>query len=186
MTVLTDRQADRQTDRSYPVILSSQEDVHQGDPLGSALFSIAMQPILKDLQSHNKEVTILAYLEDVYLLGSPDRVFHVFERLRSAFSGINFMIEEKKCEIYCSSSPLLSTISQSTSIPATSQGCRILGTPIGSSSCIIESCSDVAQLGSNLCGELVQLQDPQWGMLLLRHCHVIRMNFVSRTVPPRL
>ena len=57
--------------RSHPVILSSQ-GVHQGDPLGPALFSIAMQPILEDLQSHNKEVTILAYLDDVYLLGSSD------------------------------------------------------------------------------------------------------------------
>ena len=142
--------------------------------------------ILEDLQSYNKEVTILAYLDDVYLLGSPDRVFHVFERLRSAFSNINLMIEEKKCEIYCSSSPLLNTISESTSIPATSQGCRILGTPIGSSSYIIESCSDVAQSGSNLCGKLLQLQDPQCGMLLLRHCHVTRMNFLSQTVPPRL
>ena len=98
--------------RSHPVILSSQEGVHQGDPLGPALFSIAMQLILEDLQSHNKEVIILAYLDDVYLRGSPDRVFHVFERLRSAFSDINLMIEEKKCEIYSSSSPLLNTISQ--------------------------------------------------------------------------
>ena len=138
------------------------------------------------IYSLNKEVTILAYLDDVYLLGSPDRVFHVFERLRSAFSDINLMIEEKKCEIYCSSSPLLNTISESTSIPATSQGCRILGTPIGSSLYIIKSCSDVAQLGSNLCGKLLQLQDPQCGTLLLRHCHVTRMNFLSRTVPPRL
>ena len=85
--------------RFHSVILSSQEGVHQGDPLGSALFSITMQPILEDLQSHNKEVTILAYLDNVYLLGSPDRVFHVSERLRSAFSNINLMIEEKKCEI---------------------------------------------------------------------------------------
>ena len=120
------------------------------DPLGSALFSIAMQPIFEDLQSHNKEVIILAYLDDVYLLGSSDRVFHVFARLRSAFNNINLMIEEKKCEIYCSSSPLLNTISQSTSIPATSQGCRIVGTPTGSSLYIIESCSDVAQSGSRV------------------------------------
>ena len=172
--------------RSYLVILSSQESVYQGDPLGPALFSIAMQPILENLQSHNKGVTILAYLDDVYLLGSPDRVFHVFERLRSAFSNINLMIEEEKCEICCSSSPLLNTISQSTSIPATSQGCRILGTSIGSSLSIIKSCSDVAQSGSNLCGKLLQLQDPQCGMLLLRHCHVTRINFLSQTVPPRL
>ena len=134
--------------RSHPVILSSQ-GVHQGDPLGPALFSIAMQPILEDLQSHNKEVTILAYLDGVYLLGSPDQVFHVFERLRSAFSNVNLMIKEKKCEIYCFSSPLLNTIFQSTSITATSQECRILGTPIGSSLYIIESCSDVAQSRSN-------------------------------------
>ena len=146
--------------RSHPVFLSSQEGVHHGDPLCPALFSIAMQPILEDLQFYNKEVTILDYLDDVYLLGSSDRVFHVFERLRSAFSEINLMIEENKCEIYCSSSPLLNTISESTSIPATSQGCRILATPTGSSSYIIESCSDVELSGSNFCGKLLQLKTP--------------------------
>ena len=33
------------------VVLESQQGVHQGDPLGQALFSIGMQPILVNLQN---------------------------------------------------------------------------------------------------------------------------------------
>ena len=33
---------------------------------------------------------------------------------------------------------------------------------------------------------MLQLQDSQCGMLLLRHCHVTRMNFLSQTVASRL
>ena len=67
--VLTDRQTDRLPDlyehvfslysQSSPLIfqqgsfnfnLLSQQGVHQGDPLGPALFSIAIQPILAKVQ----------------------------------------------------------------------------------------------------------------------------------------
>ena len=45
---------------------------------------------------------------------------------------------------------------------------------------------EIARSGQDLCNELVSLEDPQSGMLLLRHCHVSRMNHVARTVFPSL
>ena len=48
------------------VILSSQEGVHQGDPLGPVLFSIAIHSVLLDLQSAHRDFVVLAYLDDIF------------------------------------------------------------------------------------------------------------------------
>ena len=50
---------------NVPVILSSQEGIHQGDPLGPVLFSLGIQQTLVDLQSNFQAIRLLAYLDDV-------------------------------------------------------------------------------------------------------------------------
>ena len=51
--------------------LSSSQGVHQGDPLGPALFSAAIQPILSKMLLERSDVVIhvLAYLDDIYVVG---------------------------------------------------------------------------------------------------------------------
>ena len=56
------------------VSLSSQEGVHQGDPLGPALFSTAIHPVLLKVQSNHDDVTVLAYLDNIIILGLPDKI----------------------------------------------------------------------------------------------------------------
>ena len=55
--------------KENPVILTSQQGVHQEDPLGPALFSTAIHPFLMDTQKANPGILVLAYLDDVFLLG---------------------------------------------------------------------------------------------------------------------
>ena len=74
------------------VILSSQEGVHQGDPLGPVLFSIAIHPVLLDLQSAHRDVVVLAYLDDIFVLGPPSKAMLAFDDLKSAFSNIGLEI----------------------------------------------------------------------------------------------
>ena len=54
------------------VILQSQEGIHQEDPLRPSLFSITMQPLLSKVQKQHPRVQTLAYLDDVFLIGSPE------------------------------------------------------------------------------------------------------------------
>ena len=83
-----------------PVILSSQEGIHQGDPLGPVLFSIAVHQALLDLQTDNPGVQVLAYLDDVFLVGPSSSVLSAFDQLKPAFQKIGLDIQEQKCELY--------------------------------------------------------------------------------------
>ncbi len=59
--------------RSSTTVISSQEGVHQGDPLGPFYFCIAINDILKKLQADNSDTVLLAYFGDINLLGPPQR-----------------------------------------------------------------------------------------------------------------
>ncbi len=169
-----------------PVIIQSEEGIHQGDPLGPALFSTAIHPILSDLQNSNPSIRVLAYLDDVFMVGLPQDVLSALDDLRPAFEAIGLSIANHKCKIYSGlDSPCLSSNTAS-SIPVTSDGTVILGTPIGRDDFIFASCDDTAKSGSQLCDKLVDLGDVQSAMLLLRYCHVPRLNHLARTVSPAL
>ncbi|XP_062498931.1 uncharacterized protein LOC134176271 [Corticium candelabrum] len=164
---------------SSTVKISSQEGVHQGDPLGPVLFSIAIHPLLLKLQSNQAGIMVLAYLDDIFLLGPPNEAMVAFENLRSDFSSIGLEISSSKCEVFSSSSGIKLLGDQISSIPTTSTGTTILGVPIGCPSFIQSHCSSFADSGNLLCDQLVELEDPQSAMLLLRHCHVPRMTHLA-------
>ncbi|XP_062504332.1 uncharacterized protein LOC134181136 [Corticium candelabrum] len=170
---------------SSTVKISSQEGVHQGDPLGPVLFSIAIHPLLLKLQSNQAGIMVLAYLDDIFLLGPPNEAMVAFENLRSDFSSIGLEISSSKCEVFSSSSGIKLLGDQISSIPTTSTGTTILGVPIGCPSFIQSHCSSFADSGNLLCDQLVELEDPQSAMLLLRHCHVPRMTHLARSVAPK-
>ena len=50
-------------------LLTSSQGVHQGDPLGPALFSATIHPIIYEVAERHNNVTILAYLDDIYAVG---------------------------------------------------------------------------------------------------------------------
>ncbi len=116
------------------VIINSPEGVHQGDPLGPALFSMAIHPHLSSLQSQHQQVIILAYLDDVFLLGTNKKVLTALSDLSSSLAEIKLKIAENKCEIYCPSQLVFQAIPASNTIPVVQEGTIILGTPIGEGS----------------------------------------------------
>ena len=85
---------------SSSIVIPSQEGVHQGDPLGPVLFATTIHPILSEMQNNIPEATLLAYLDDVFLLGSPDKVLAAFNMLKKSFSTINLSVSQTKCEVF--------------------------------------------------------------------------------------
>lgn len=163
-------------------VLSSQEGIHQGDPLGPILFSLALHPILLDLQSKHTTIQVLAYLDDMFLIGPLEDVLSALDDAQSNLSHIGLTIAPEKCEIYgeCTTN----SFKAHQHIPIAQSGTKVLGTPIGQPDYVREACLDIAKLGQSLCDQLVSLNDPQCGMLLLRYCHASRINHLARSVFP--
>ena len=168
---------------NIPVILSSQEGIHQGDPLGPVLFSLGIQQTLVDLQSNFQAIRVLAYLDDVFLVGPAKHVLDAFSTLQPEFFKIGLEIQETKCEIYCSYDKE-DTFSSEYTIPVSSEGIVILGTPIGKREYVARACSTIAEKGNDLCRQLVDLDNVQASMLLLRYCHTTRLNHLARGTCP--
>ena len=67
-------------DRSHQI--PQAEGGEQGDPLMPAMFSLALQPALRALQSELLQgEQALAYLDDIYILAPPARVAELYRRL---------------------------------------------------------------------------------------------------------
>ena len=162
------------------VKLQSEEGVHQGDPLGPVLFSAALHPIVTVIQNNHPGITLLAYLDDVYVLGPPKDALAVLLDLKASLSEIGLEIKDEKCKLYFPTAP----DNFSAGVPVSKDGIDVLGSPVGNHDYVQSRCLAVANMGSSLCSKLLELDDPQCGLLLLRHCHVPRLNFLARTVPP--
>ena len=162
------------------VFISSEEGVHQRDPLSPALFATAIHPVLKELQKHHPRIHLLAYLDDEFLLGSSEDVLSAFHDFKNSFSALLLDVADHKCKIFCPSA------TAAAQIPVKFAGCNFLRTPVGTSSYVTSVCCDTAKSGSNLCNQLLKLNDAQTANLLLRKCHVPRLNNLARTVRPDL
>ena len=113
------------------------------------MFSTAIHPILVNIQKENPKIRVLAYLDDVFLLGPPIEVLFALENFRADFITIQLEIADHKCEIY-SPTPLSSQVSSQTTIPIIYSGSTILGIPIGIIQFIQECCVETAKSGDNL------------------------------------
>ena len=73
-------------------IIESQEGVHQGDPLGPALFSLVIQPIICKAQEMHSATTVLAYLYDIFVVGPSAQAENLLVELKSDLNSINLNI----------------------------------------------------------------------------------------------
>ena len=63
-------------------------------------------------------------------------------------------------------------------------GIDILGIPLGSPEYIRSKCAEISKSGEEFCSKLIELNDPQSELLLLRFCHVPAINHLARSVIP--
>lgn len=141
---------------SESVILESQEGVHQGDPLGLALFSIVIHKILSDLLQRHSTVVVLAYLDDAFICGPSVLCMEAYQYLKIPLTNVGLVICERKCQAY-SPSPQSRWLE---SIPLMCLGMEILGTPVGADDYIILYCLSSAKMGQDLCEMLCKFNDP--------------------------
>ena len=145
------------------------------------LFATGIHQSLVDIQNRRPDVVVLAYLDDVFVLGPGQIVLHAFDDLKASFSKLSLTVADHKCEIF---SPISSL--SSTPISCHSSGTTVLGSLLGPAVYVEETCLRQAKKGDELCRMLQYLDDPQCSLLLLRHCHATRLNHLGRSVPSYL
>ena len=141
---------------------------------------MTIHPVIKSIQEKHRDLIVLAYLDDIFVVGHAEQAMFLLSDLRSSLQQLGLQICDRKCELYGDSLPRGCTLNVST----TSEGIEVLGIPVGKKEYIQQICSQKAKEGNKLCSELRDLNDPQSSMLLLRHCHNPRMNFLARSVTP--
>jgi hypothetical protein len=89
-------------DGKQAVKLKSKSGTRQGDPLGPLLFALAIHPVLTRVQAkmRGRGVYILAYLDDIYILGPPDAAADAARLMRTELGKINLRLNEDKCEAW--------------------------------------------------------------------------------------
>ena len=155
-----------------------------GRALGPALFSTAINSVLWQVQERYPSIQILAYLDDMFLIGLERDTLSALALLQPAFSEIGFQISPSKCEIYSPSGSVTLSDSCLGALPVRHDGTMILGVPLGHIQYFSDSCQHTAHEGNQLCDKLKDLDDTQSAFLLLRYCHVPRMKHLARSVSP--
>ena len=88
------------------------------------------------------DLAILAYLDDIFVVGYSQQYESVLNELRKELRSINLMICDRKCEIYLQESHV-----NSYSVPVVTSGVEILGVPVGNDSYVQSRCNKTAAAG---------------------------------------
>lgn len=156
--------------------------VQQGDPLGPYLFSLAIAPVIAELEGLGLEAN-LWYLDDGVLAGPAERVHAAFSLLQDRFAALGLTVKIPKCE-YVSFSP--DAVCPFPRMKHLYGNFSILGTPIGSDDYVTSYCDEkVLAKARDVCHALKRIADPQVRYNVLRQCVAFGpMVFLMRTVPP--
>ena len=174
--------------------LTSEAGVQQGDPLGPLLFALALQPVLEAARAGPAggcPELLFAYLDDVCIAGGSRQVAAAFARLAAAGRHVGLQLKVEKCELVLCGGPDASV--DRSLFPAamrvnSSGAFSLLGAPIGGPP-FTEAFTQAERVEKvrPLLQALSRLQDPQTGLLLLRHCaSFCKMVFALRVTPPTL
>ena len=78
--------------------LTSQSGVRQGSVLGPCWFAFAIHDDLRRIADDNKDVRILAYLDDITVVGPAARAAAVSARIEEAFAPLCLQVNRNKSE----------------------------------------------------------------------------------------
>jgi len=161
-------------------LLSSEEGVQQGDPLGPLLFCLAVQPLLSSCQCE----LVTGYLDDV---GIGDKIPHLINRIQNLegeAQALGLTLNHSKCEIIGLAPkdiPLWRDSGLNFSITERKDAC-LLGAPLsqeGIDSALAANGSQLKQIEPRLC-KLAAHE----AFYLLKSCFAVpRLQYLLRSSP---
>lgn len=185
----------------YPAWLYSGEDiiearagVQQGDPLGPLLFALALQPLLEKLQRINSQTDepapiVVAYLDDISIISpSVATAKRCIDLLCEEGPPLGLIVSKEKTMFWQDdgiSYELIDSVGNDFHINY-EPGFELLGGVVSRDRFFTET---IVMKRINKCVDimhkLIELQDPQLCLLLLRSClGMIKLNYCWRTTMP--
>ena len=177
----------------------------QGDPLMPLLFSLALHPSLRSAADHLRDgEKIFAFLDDVHLVCTPDRVLEVFRIIENALwtyskisvhcgktqlwnrSGVTPTGSEELTRAAREEHPQAVVWRGDQSLPVEQQGVTVLGSPVGHDEFIRVKLMKKVTEHQTLLERIPLVSDVQSAWLLLLCCAATRANYWLRTVRPDL
>ncbi|CAI7878443.1 unnamed protein product [Closterium sp. NIES-53] len=159
---------------------SEGREVRQGDPLGPLLFAASIHPCLVDTAAAHPQVVLLAYADDITLLGDATACTAAFVHLTSALAALGLVHNPGKCAAWSAAAIDPSSVPPGISI--SEEGLQILGSPVGTPrGCAGAVRERLAAAAAPL--PLLAQMDPQLSLLLLTRCVSRRASFLARTTP---
>ncbi|CAI7734266.1 unnamed protein product [Closterium sp. NIES-54] len=160
--------------------LQSARGVRQGYPLGPMLFATSIHPCLVATAAAHPEVVLLAYADDITVLGEAANCTAAFTLLTEALLSHGLAHNPAKCEAW--SAPVLDPATLPPGIKISLDGVRVLGSPIGPpTGCATRVRERLSAVVKPL--PLLSQMDPQLCLLLLTRCVSRRASFLVRVTP---
>ncbi|KAK3274566.1 hypothetical protein CYMTET_17253 [Cymbomonas tetramitiformis] len=173
--------------------VSSAEGAQQGDPLGPFFMAVALQPALQATLNEHPDVFIMAYLDDIHILGPPDKVRAAYDTIVPLLIAAGLELNVPKSTVFCpdGACPEFEDVVDEAGTPMPGAvvplpGVKVLGIPVGSDQWVADKCVEMALAAGAILPKLARLDDPQVQLLLLRFCAHPRFMHLVRGVPPHL
>ncbi|KAK3271241.1 hypothetical protein CYMTET_20400 [Cymbomonas tetramitiformis] len=80
--------------------IRSAEGTQQGDPLGPFFMAAPLQPVLREILRAHPEVYIIAYLDDIHILGEPERVREAYDTAVPLLADIGLELNVRKNAVF--------------------------------------------------------------------------------------
>jgi hypothetical protein len=165
--------------------IQSQTGVRQGDPLGPLLFALALQRSLQRTQEAAPSVAVIAYADDVNLVGHVQDLKVAFQVLQgeNGAGGIGLRVQRRKCALTGGPRDEVASLAAELNIQHCPEGVTVCGTPVGSESYVESS---LLCRASNVVDQITKLMKlplaKQSQFALLRSSLSLRMVHLQRSL----
>ena len=154
--------------------------VRQGDPLACLLFCLGIHDALREAQRLHPELTILADLDDVTVLGEVAAMPAFLDTLQRLTDPLGLRVHPEKSVAWTRRDSR-----HVASMAVTYDGHRLMGTYVGTHE---YQCTSVAAAvaGHQQVVSLISTLEPAMALPLLQSCINTRPVYLARTTPPHL